>query len=54
VILIGQRSISDWLTAVLALVTALVLWKFKKVQEPVIVLAAALLGLVVHPLVVHS
>jgi chromate transporter len=53
VIVIGQRSITDWITAVLALVTAAVLWKFKKVQEPVIVLAAALIGLVVHPLVAH-
>lgn len=45
VIVIGQRSITDWVTAALAVVTALVLWKFKKVQEPVIVLAAALIGL---------
>jgi chromate transporter len=54
VIVIGQRSITDWVTAVLALTTAAVLWKFKKVQEPVIVLAAALIGLVVHPLMVHA
>jgi chromate transporter len=53
VIVIGQRSITDWITAALALVTAVVLWKFK-VQEPVIVLAAALIGLVVHPLIAHS
>jgi chromate transporter len=26
------------------------LWKFKKLQEPVIVAAAAVLGLVVYPL----
>jgi chromate transporter len=54
VIVIGQRSITDWITAVLALATAAVLWKFKKVQEPLIVLAAALIGIVVHPLVVHT
>ncbi|HEV8692054.1 MAG TPA: chromate transporter [Ideonella sp.] len=54
VIVIGQRSITDWITAALAIVTALVLWRFKKVQEPVIVLVAALIGLVVHPLVVHA
>jgi chromate transporter len=53
VIVIGQRSITDWITAALAIATAAVLWRFKKVQEPVIVLAAALIGLVVHPLVVH-
>jgi chromate transporter len=51
VIVIGQRSITDGITAGLAIATAVVLWKFKKVQEPVIVLAAALIGLVVHPMV---
>ncbi|MDR6539726.1 chromate transporter [Variovorax soli] len=54
VIVIGQRSITDWVTAALALVTAGVLWRFKKLPEPVIVLAAALIGLVVHPLLVHA
>jgi chromate transporter len=51
VIVIGQRSITDWITALLALATAAVLWRFKKVPEPVIVVAAALIGLAVHPLV---
>ncbi len=54
VIVIGQRSITDWLTATLAIVTAVVLWRFKKIPEPVIVLAAALIGLVVHPLMTHA
>lgn len=54
VIVIGQRSITDWITAALAIATAAVLWKFKKVQEPLIVLAAALIGLVVHPLIAHA
>jgi chromate transporter len=54
VIIIGQRSITDWVTAALALVTAGVLWRFKKVQEPVIVLVAALIGLVVHPLMTYK
>jgi chromate transporter len=53
VIVIGQRSITDWITAALALVTAAVLWRFKKVPEPAIVLVAALVGLVVHPLLIH-
>jgi chromate transporter len=51
VIVIGQRSITDWVTAALALVTVAVLWRFKKLPEPVIVLAAALVGLLVHPIV---
>jgi chromate transporter len=41
VIVIGQRSITDWITAAMALVTIGVLWRFKKVPEPVIVLVAA-------------
>lgn len=53
VIVIGQRSIIDWFTAALAIVTALVLWRFKKIPEPVIVLVAAVAGLLVHPLMVH-
>jgi len=54
VIVIGQRSISDWITAALAIATAAILWRFKKLPEPVIVVAAAVIGLVVHPLVTHG
>ena len=54
VIVIGQRSITDWITAVMAFVTVAVLWRFKKVPEPVIVLDAAVNGLVVHPLLTHA
>ncbi len=54
VIVIGQRSITDWVTAALALVTVGVLWRFKKLPEPVIVIAAALIGLVVHPLLAKA
>lgn len=54
VIVIGQRSISDWITAAMALTTVAILWRFKKIPEPAIVLVAALLGLVVYPLVSHA
>jgi chromate transporter len=54
VIVIGQRSITDWVTAAMALVTVAVLWRFKKMPEPVVVLVAALIGLVVHPLMTHA
>jgi chromate transporter len=54
VIVIGQRSIRDWVTALLALATAGVLWRFKKIPEPAIVLVAALIGLVVQPLMVAA
>ncbi|MEX3955295.1 chromate transporter [Trinickia sp. EG282A] len=53
VIVIAKRSIIDVPTLVIGLVTIALLWRFKKLQEPVIVTAAALLGLVVYPLV-HS
>jgi chromate transporter len=50
VIVLAQRSIVDAVTALLALATAGILWRWKKVPEPVIVACAALAGLVVHPL----
>jgi chromate transporter len=53
VVVIAQRSITDWLTATLAIATAFVLWKFKKLPEPLIVVAAALIGLVAYPLATH-
>ncbi|HCF1728984.1 chromate transporter [Pseudomonas aeruginosa] len=54
VVVIGVRSIKDVPTALLALGTAALLWKFKKLPEPIVVAAAALIGLVVYPLVTRS
>lgn len=53
VIVIAQRSIVDIPTALLALASAALLWKYTKLPEPVIVGGAALLGLVAFPLI-HS
>lgn len=53
VIVIGQRSITDGVTALLAVATVAALWKFKKLPEPVIVLVAALIGWVVYPLITY-
>lgn len=50
VIVIAKRSIIDIPTAVIALATIALLWKFKKLQEPVIVAVAAVIGLVLYPL----
>jgi len=50
VIVIAKRSIIDLPTAAIALVTIGLLWRFKKLQEPVIVCAAAVIGLAVYPL----
>ena len=54
VIVLGQRSITDWITAGLALVTAGILWRFKKIPEPIIVLVAAVIGMVAYPLSRHQ
>jgi chromate transporter len=54
VIVIGQRSITDLATAALALITVGVLWRFKKVPEPLVVVVAALAGLVLYPLTSHG
>ena len=54
VIVIGQRSITDFATAALALITVGVLWRFKKFPEPLVVVVAALAGLALYPLMPHS
>jgi chromate transporter len=53
VLVIAQRSITDLVTALLALATVALLWRFKKIPEPAIVLVAALLGLMLYPLLSH-
>lgn len=53
VIVLAKRSIIDIPTALLALGTVVLLWKFKKLQEPVIVIGAALIGLAIYPLLNH-
>jgi chromate transporter len=54
VIVIAKRSIVDVPTALIAIATAVLLWRYKKLQEPVVVAGAAVLGLVLHPLLSHS
>ena len=49
VIVLAQRSIVDWVTALMALVVIALMWKVKKVPEPVLVAIAALIGLVTFP-----
>jgi chromate transporter len=50
VVVLGKRSIVDLPTLAIALATALLLWKVKKLPEPIIVALAAVLGLVVYPI----
>jgi chromate transporter len=51
VVVLGKRSITDLPTILLAVTTVVLLWKFKKIPEPVVVAAAAVIGLVVYPLI---
>lgn len=53
VIVIAQRSIFDVPTALIALGTTGLLWKYKRITEPVVVAGAAVLGLVLYPLLGH-
>ena len=53
VIVLAERSIVDVVTASIAVVTVALIWKVKKLPEPVVVAAAAVIGLFVFPLV-HS
>src|SRR6266568_3874075 len=53
VIILGRRTITDFPTIALALVTLLLLWRWKKIPEPLIVLGAAVVGLVVYSLLHH-
>ena len=45
VLVLGKRTLTDLTTLLIALITAAILFKFKKLQEPFIILAAALLGI---------
>jgi chromate transporter len=47
VVVLARRSLTDWPTLLIALVTLVVLWRWK-VPEPVIVLAAAVVGVLIH------
>lgn len=51
VVVLGRRTLTDIPTVLLAVGTLLVLFRFKKISEPVIVVVAAAIGLIVYPLV---
>ena len=53
VIVLARRSIVDVPTVLLALCTVALLLRFRKLPEPVIVAGAALIGLVIYPLMHH-
>ncbi|GIK67574.1 MAG: chromate resistance transporter [Chloroflexota bacterium] len=49
VIVLARRTIDDVPTLVIACVTIVLLWRVRKLPEPVVVLAAAVVGLVLYP-----
>jgi len=51
VVVLGKRSITDIPTTLIMAVTLVALWKAKKLPEPVVVAAAAVVGLILYPLV---
>jgi chromate transporter len=53
VVVLGRRTLVDIPTVLLALVTLLLLWRWKKLPEPFIVLGAAVIGLIVYTVLHH-
>jgi len=54
VLVIAQRSISDFATAGLAVAATALLWRYKKIPEPILVLGSALIGIAIYPLMHHA
>jgi chromate transporter len=54
VIVLGRRSVVDLPTLLIALAAVVALWRFKKLPEPTVVAAAAVLGLLLYPLAPHQ
>src|SRR5207249_8307204 len=51
-IVLTRQAVRDWRTLGVALVAALLLWRFK-IKEPVLVLLAAAAGILLHGLTSH-
>jgi chromate transporter len=45
VVVLGMRSLTDLPTVIIAIVSGLLLWRFKKIEEPFLIIAAAFVGL---------
>ena len=50
VCVLGKRSLTDWPSILIALVTVIILWKYKKLPEPFVIAAAAVIGIVIKGL----
>ena len=49
VIVLAERSISDWITALVALASIGLIWRVKKLPEPALVAIAAVIGFLAFP-----
>jgi chromate transporter len=47
VVVLAKRQLTDYISVFIAIVTVLVLLRFKKMQEPLVIVVAALLGLLI-------
>jgi chromate transporter len=47
VVVLGKRQLTDLVSVAIAIVTLFILLRFKKLQEPVVIITAALLGLMI-------
>ncbi|MFJ9371165.1 chromate efflux transporter [Nocardia sp. NPDC101769] len=47
VVVLTRQAVTDWITAAIALVTLAILWRFK-IKEPYVVVAAGILGPLLH------
>ena len=50
VLVLGKRTLTDWPTIIIALSTAAILFRYKKLQEPYIILVAAIIGITIKVL----
>jgi chromate transporter len=53
VLVLGKRTLSDWTSVLICLSAMAILLRFKKVQEPMIIVGAALLGILLKTWLVH-
>jgi chromate transporter len=47
VLVLGKRQITDWTSALIAIITIVLLLRVKRINEPIIILAAAIAGLAI-------
>lgn len=49
--LVGKEAVGDWLTVLIGIASLLVITLWKKLPEPLLILASGIVGLVAYPLI---